>query len=168
MLDKTKLYKVHFLEGNIIQPLGVCWKLHAKNWALRLVWTLAFTSISTRLSLTTWITWHWYRMLQIIKDSILPQTNTCNLHHKQVQGPILVHLMGISFQLPWHQLSWKVYHVYNLNIPPLPHRSPNDLDRTNWIGLKKSIIPCSCVYNFNYYITLCIPWQSNNDKFGYS
>jgi hypothetical protein len=36
-------------------------------------------------------------MLQIIRDSILPQTNTCNLHHKQVQGPILVHLMAISF-----------------------------------------------------------------------
>jgi hypothetical protein len=36
-------------------------------------------------------------MLQIIRDSILPQTIACNLHNKQVQGPILVHLMGISF-----------------------------------------------------------------------
>jgi hypothetical protein len=36
-------------------------------------------------------------MLQIIKDSILPQTITYNLHHKQVQGPILVHLMGTCF-----------------------------------------------------------------------
>jgi len=36
-------------------------------------------------------------MLQIIKDSILPQIITYNLHHMQVQGPILVHLMGIVF-----------------------------------------------------------------------